>query len=132
MMKRLRLARVRLVVAAFYAATMLAFGFAHSPLPVSVSPAPANAALAWLAAALPDGAAAPFCGKTDDGSGSGKAQGDCGCAACHLVAAPGLAPAPDFALAPPARVGRASQPFAALAAVSQFAARPNSRGPPTA
>ena len=47
MMNALRLARVKAVVATLYVAAMLAFGFAHAPLP---APTPAQAALAWLAA----------------------------------------------------------------------------------
>jgi hypothetical protein len=120
---------MRAVVATLYAAAMLALGFAHAPI---VAPSAAEAALASLAAALPQGAVVSLCGDPrtpEDSSRPVRHKPDC--AACQLVAAPGLAPAPDATVLP-----RSS--YVALVAggaedappTTRDAVRPPSRGPP--
>jgi len=131
MMHALRLARVKAVVATLYVAAMLAFGFAHAPLP---APTPAQAALAWLAASLPDGAPVSFCGeKKEPADDSRHALHRQDCAACQLASAPGLAPSPDGAVLRPLRIvaqltGDAKSELPAV----RKAILPPSRGPPFA
>ena len=129
MMNALRLARVKAVVATLYVAAMLAFGFAHAPLP---APTPAQAALAWLAESFPDGAIVAFCGEKDEPADESRhALHRQDCAACQLASAQGLAPAPEGALlCPPRIVTRLTGDVESEPLGVRKAILPPSRGPP--
>ena len=131
MMNALRLARVKAVVATLYVAAMLAFGFAHAPLPAMT---PAQAALAWIAESLPNGAIVAFCGEKDEPANEFRhALHRQDCAACQLASVPGLAPAPEgVLLRAPRIVARLTGDAESKPLAVRKAILPPSRGPPFA
>lgn len=124
MFRRLRQARVNVVVAAFYAVAMALLGFAHKPI---YFPTPNGLDLA--AYATPDGTLPTICGQTDRGA---PAVHDHHCDACALTASPGLVPASQACLPAPAsrRLVQRETRIAQFAPAPLHA--PTSRGPPLA
>jgi hypothetical protein len=94
MLEFMRNVRFTALAAAIYAVASLTIGFAHGPGPTAPGAGAPTFAAEISALALPDGTNVPICSETSRAPAPKSARKNC--AACRLMAASSLPPAPSL------------------------------------